>query len=82
MNKYEKINRFFYSFRYMDDLAFINNDLIINCLSHNKPLDDDDIYSLYPLDFLQIKPTFDTYDSSYLNIEITLMNTAEGEFST
>ena len=66
----------------MDDIAFIKNGLILNCLNHNKPFNDNDIYTLCPLDSLQIKPTFDTYSSSYLNIEITLINTVEGEFST
>ena len=64
----------------MDDLAFINNDEIIKCLDHNSPLNENEIYSLYPLDFLQIKPTYDTCNTSYLNVEINLLDDSEGEF--
>ena len=82
LGRFDLIKNFFHSFRYMDDLAFINNRWVVNCLNHDKPIDDNDVSTLYPLDFLQIKPTYNTSKTTYLNTEITLFDNSNGEYSS
>lgn len=66
----------------MDDLGFINNNLVINCLNHSREINEHDIFSIYPLDILKIKATFDTYSTTYLNTYCKLFPNSQGEFLT
>ena len=82
LGKGEMIKAFYSSSRYMDDLAFINNPFAIQCLNHSRTVDNDDEFCIYPLNIIQIKPTFDTYSTTYLNIEVKLCPSFGGEFTT
>ena len=65
----------------MDDLSFVKNTFAINCLNHARELDNNDEFSIYPLNILQIKPTYDTYSTTYLNVEIN-WSVFGGEYTT
>lgn len=82
LNRIDIIKEFYGSARFMDDLAFINNNTVLNCLNHSNALDENDIYSIYPLNILQIKPTYDTYSTTFLNIGITWFPNGDGEYVT
>ena len=67
-NMISEIKEFYYLFRCMDGLAFNDIKMLLKCSYHSKELDQNDIYTLYPLNFLHIKPTYDTYFVVYLTI--------------
>ena len=83
MCKIDEIKKFYHSFRYMDDLAFINKKLILNCLNRNKFLGM--IMTLRPyinLIFYKLSPPLTLITLHFSTLRSLCLKTLGGEYCT
>ena len=84
---FQELKAFKLSFRYIDDLAFINNRFIANFLNENEPCTNDNPKWIYPLHIIQLKPTASyhnhiTTNAVFLCAKFTLHRPLIGNFSS
>jgi len=82
---------FKYSYRYIDDLCWINNDLARQFLDPNQTRTPDNPYWVYPLDVLEIKCEIVDFAKDnpikglrahFMNLDVTIKDDNSGSFQT
>ena len=76
---FEALEAFYLSFRYIDDLCFINNYYLLEFISSNPSLDPNIAQGIYPLNIVQLKPTHNLLrtfpcGTTFLNCQIKITN--------
>lgn len=84
---FQYLNAFKLSFRFIDDLAFINNEFILKFLDPSQPRENSNPFWIYTLQIIQLKNTTKmsgklTLSTTYLCTSIQLTKPFIGKYST